>query len=169
MDSIGFTTAKEQASSFFRPLIFGVNAFYLILRHVRGRLFIAWTLIEILSLACIGAIQIYAYHGIVERSAQYNNNKSSSNSKALAGGGYLDALAFAFVIQFAALCFSYRFYVLLLLFPIWGAVSMYQTLGNSMPQPPSISSNTNTNNSNTMIPDRKPTKTEKRQQRQKQM
>jgi hypothetical protein len=107
---------------------------------------------------------MYSYRGILERSS--HPNTTTTTAPPLAGGGYLDALAFAFVIQFAALYFSSRLYILLGLFPIWGAMSMYQTLGRApgTAGKKSIQPTNNTNISTSL--DRKPTKTEKRRKKQ---
>ena len=70
-------------------------------------------------------LEYYAYVGILSSAESHR-----SDDKALVGGQSLDLLAFTFLVQFATLLWSEKFYWLLVLVPVWGGYVLYDTFAS---------------------------------------
>ena len=79
-----------------------------------------------LGLVCIAVLQAFAYLGIVEDASK----PRAPNDKSLVGGASLDVLMLTVVIQFLTVLWSASAYWLLLVFPPWGAYSLYRTFNS---------------------------------------
>ena len=68
-------------------------------------------------------LQAYAYQGILHNAA----NRSSQKGTSLVGGASLDVLGLTLAIQYLAILWTPTVYWALVVFPLWGAYSLYQT------------------------------------------
>jgi hypothetical protein len=135
-------TARSAATSFYRPLLAVTNVVYLVLRWYLMGFQVSWR--EMVLLMCIGALELYAYMGIVDSAANH-----SSTDKSVAGGASLDLLGFTMAVQFGSILFTSKVYWALAGLPIWAAWTLYAMFGGGVlggkkaaPAPPSESSGT---------------------------
>lgn len=154
------TTARQEAEGFYRPFLWLMNFIFLLLRllfsswrkHGDGSFVTTgWWFVQrvqrilpqgwaewIVWIVLI-TIQYYCYIGILDDAVLSGSN---SNNKKLVGGKFLDGLAVALLIQYIGGLFWTPMYWLSLIFPVWGAYSMYTTM---------LPSNTNKSNLNLNI------------------
>jgi len=129
----------------YRPLLLVTNGLYLVLRFfvvttdggVAAFLRRDWPLIG------VAAAQWYAYHGILDQSAQHR--KQQDAAKRLVGGSHLDLLFVAVAVQYGALLWSRRVYAVLLLLPVWAAYGVYTTFRGGGSKPAAAAPNNDRN------------------------
>lgn len=114
-------SARKEAQVIYIPVIFCINVFYWLLKYLRG-FWLESTVWEIVFGALFAAIHFGLYLQILDHA-----ETRSSRDKNLVGGHWLDVLAVIAVIQLGA-AFSAKLYWLLLLLPVWGGWSLYQTI-----------------------------------------
>jgi hypothetical protein len=134
---------------------------YWFLKYIRG-FWLQSTVWEIFFAAVFAGTHLALYLQILDHAANHHHNHkslsySSSRSSARGGGGdatslvgghWLDVLAVVTLIQMTT-AFSTKAYWLLLLLPVWGAWSLYQSVMGKQGIVGSMTgSNSNNNNSN---------------------
>jgi hypothetical protein len=100
-------------------------------------------------------LQAFSYLGILDQSANANVGKGNSK-KALVGGHHLDLLGLTVVVQYGSVLHSTKWYWLLMVAPLWGGWTLYQTFRGGGKKDENISSEE---------PPPDDAKTEKRQKR----
>jgi len=114
-------TAQAATASLYKPLLLGSNLLYILLL---ASLNVEYTWKNILGIILAWGLQAYAYVGILDQAAN-----ATGQNKALVGGANLDLLALTLVVQYGSVLHSTKWYLLLVIAPIWGAWSLYSTFG----------------------------------------
>lgn len=114
-------TARKEAQSIYLPVILGVNAFYWLIKYIRGY-WLESTLFEIFLAVLFGATHYVVYLQILDQAM----NRSARDTS-LIGGHWLDVLAVVILIQLS-LTYTVKASWLLLLLPLWGGWTLYQTV-----------------------------------------
>ena len=125
--------AKSSTAGIYKPLLLGSNALYILLLIVWNQPS-SWGISFILGMLITWGLQIYSYLGILDHAANVNigNKKKGSsggnnNKNDLIGGINLDLLALTVVVQYGTALHSSKWYWLILIVPIYGGWSLYQT------------------------------------------
>lgn len=119
-------SARKAAAGLYRPLLVGINVLYSFVRYYLKGSLLPPDVLGWLGLICIAGLQLFAYMGIMDDASK----PRAASDKRLVGGVSLDVLLLTVVIQFLAVLWSSKTYWLLLLFPLWGAYSLYHTFGS---------------------------------------
>jgi len=122
--------SRASASSFYLPLIFIINAVYVLIRVVYQ--WETFTRIQAILLSIVWALTAFAYRGIIEDHATptsaLKKKVKGGGSDPVAGGASLDLLGLVVAVQFGTCLLSDKFYWLLAILPFWGAYKGYQLI-----------------------------------------
>ena len=122
-------SARNEASNIYKPIIIIINIIYAAIRVVYQ--WKTWTFIpHILISILLWVLVFLSYQGIVEDHGSNASITSNKKRESLAGGLYLDLLGLVVLVQFSSALWSYKFYWLLCILPIWGVYLLINTFNN---------------------------------------
>jgi len=164
--------ARQTATSIYQPILLILEAVYAYFRMIRH--WETWTIRPILITCLFWIMTYFCYQGILldhenrvsmtSAKTLDNKNRNNKHPTQLAGGIYLDILALVLLIQFGSL-WKEQVLWFILIFPIWGVYSLYQTFLKGMMIQDKIPSQTSSSSTSSNNPDDDPTVEEKRRKR----
>lgn len=119
---------RAEVINFYKPFLLSCNGLYVLLRwYMIGSIVSFQSVIHCIQsvfiMLLLFGLQYYSYLGIIEDASNPKRNKKEY----LAGGAHLDLLGFVLFVQFGSIILTTKLYYLLLIIPVWGMWSLYNT------------------------------------------